>query len=226
MSNKTVTEHDLKILKDMYKDPLFKWIPPSKNFEIIFKPLNHENMKHIVNMIYEAEKYNKPVPYTDINQRIFDSCVVFPEFTIEEKESLPVGIVPSVAKVIQEKSGFVDIDVFGRDFGPDMLSTMIRDFDYWGDVTEADLKALKKDCVFQLFRVRIDRWVFIVRPMTRTDLQVASQSQDDSLALSRAVTMWPREIDWDTIPAGIVDILVKEVNKISGWNINASCEEI
>lgn len=222
-----ITEADLKRLKSQYLGPLFKWAPASlKDVEFVFRPIDKKLQKIITDMLIEAEKRNKATPVEDVNERLFDSCVVWPELTLEEKQTLPVGTIPSLAKAIQEKSGYVDIDIYGRDLGPDLLTTIIRDYDFWGDVPETTLRELRDETKFKLYRVRIDRWVFIVRPMTRTDMQVSSQSSDEYLALVKCVCMWPKEVPWDVVPAGVVDILVKEINKISGWELDSDCEEI
>ena len=112
----------------------------------------------------------------------------------------------------------IDIDIFQRVLAPDTFTTILRDFDYWGDLEESDTEQLRKDCSpFALYRVRIGRWVFVIRPMTRVDIQVSSQSNDDQLTLARSVTMWPKDVKWETVPAGIIEILSRKANEISGW---------
>lgn len=215
-----ITEAEIAELKKLFpKGGLFKWPAPDNKNEIVFRAVDQALMDKIVNLIREAELAGRGLPIQDINEKIFDACVLWPALSLDEKLTLPVGVIPSVVKSIQEKSGFVDIDVFGRVLSPDTFTTILRDFDYWGDISDEDAKKLKEESApFLLSRVRIGRFVFVIRPMTRIDIQVASQSNDDQLTLAKSVTMWPKDVEWGSIPAGIVDILGKKANDISGWS--------
>lgn len=223
-----ITEKEILEIKNAYpKEALFKWTSPDKKDELIIKPISYELMQKIVSMIRDAELRGSGLPIQDVNEKLFDSCVLWPTFSLDEKLSLPVGIIPSVVKSIQEKSGFIDIDIFQRVLAPDTFTTILRDFDVWNDITEEESEALKKTSApFSLFRVRVGKWVFVIRPMTRIDIQVASQSNDDQLTLARSVTMWPKEIEWESIPAGIIEILGRKANEISGWEMDAIIEEL
>jgi hypothetical protein len=215
-----VTDKDIEELKAAYpEDALFKWVSPDKKDDVVFRAISNDLMKKIIDMIRAAELEGKGLPIQDVNEKIFDSSVLWPKFTLDEKLALPVGIIPSLVKVIQEKSGFVDIDIFQRVLAPDTFTTVIKDFEFWGDVTEEDsTKLSEKYPSFSLYRVRIGKWVFVIRPMTRIDIQIASQSNDDQLTLARSVTVWPEEIKWENIPAGIIEILSRKANDVSGWD--------
>lgn len=223
-----ITEKEVEELKLAYPgEALFKWPTPNKKDEVVMRAINTDLMQKIIAMIREAELQGRGLPIQDVNEKIFDTCVLWPSFTLEEKLTLPVGIIPSLVKVIQEKSGFLDIDIFQRTLAPDTFTTTLRDFDYWGDIEEKELEDLKeKSSPFSLTRVRIGHWVFVIRPMTRIDIQVASQSNDDQLTLARSVTMWPTKVEWEKIPAGIIEILGRKANEISGWDIEAQVEEL
>lgn len=228
MTNKgLISKEEQDQLKQLYKNqPLFKWTSPNKKDDVIFKAINLSLMNKINELIKLADGADKPIPVKEVNEVIFDECVIWPSFSIEEKELLPVGTIPSIVKIVQEKSGFLDIDVFNRILGPDQYSIQVNDYDYWPDPTEDELKKLKEKTKFQLHRARIGRWVFIVRPMTRTDLQIASAGLDEHLTLSKAITVWPETVDWDVIPAGIIERLSGIANEISGWSTDSSVEEI
>lgn len=223
-----ITEAEIQELKTAYpEDALFKWTSPNKKDELVIRAINQELMKKIVGMVRDAELQGKGLPIEDVNEKIFDACVLWPTFNLNEKLSLAVGVIPSVVKTIQEKSGFIEIDVFQRVLGPDTFTTTIKDFDVWNDITTEEVDELKKEVgSFSLFRVRIGKWVFVIRPMTRIDIQVATQSNDDQLTLARSVTMWPKEVKWETLPAGIIEILGRKANEISGWEPDAEVEEL
>lgn len=221
-----ITPEEIAELKKAVKDPLFKWADPNKKGEIVFRPINAGLANQIMLAVRAAEESGRVIPISDLNEKIFDSCVLWPTFTIEEKLMLPVGIIPSVVKSIQEKSGFVDVDIYNRALGPDTVTTTIKDFDYWGDVSDQEVETLKGKTSFALFRVRIGRWVFVIRPMTRTDIQIASQAQDDQLALAKCITMWPNQVEWENVPSGVVELLGRKANEISGWDPEAEVSEI
>jgi hypothetical protein len=228
MTNKgKITDAQIAEIKMAYPDTaLFKWTSPNKKDEAVLRPITADLLKKLTSIIREAELQGKPLPIQDVNEKVFDSCVLWPAFSIEEKLSLPVGTIPSIVKVIQEKSGFLDIDVFQRVLAPDMLTTILKDHEYWGDISDEEVAELKTRTPFQLNKVRIGRWVFVVRPMTRTDIQVATQANDDQLALAKAVVMWPREVKWEHLPAGIIELLGRKANELSGWDDDSTVEEL
>lgn len=229
MINKgNITPEQIAELKQAFPgEALFKWPSPDKKDDVIFRAITYDLLQKILSIVREAELQGRGLPVQEVNEKIFDACVVWPKFTVDEKLALPVGIIPSIVKVIQEKSGFIDVDIMQRILAPDTITTIIRDFDYWGDIDEEEADKLRESCKpFALFRVRIGRWVFAIRPMTRIDIQVASQSTDDQLALAKAVTMWPKDVKWDTVPAGIIDILGRKANEVSGWEPDSQVEEL
>lgn len=222
-----ITEQDLAQVKAAYpNEQLLKWTSLNKKDEAIIRPISPDILKKIRAIIMDAEKQGKDLPIQDVNEKVFDSCVLWPKLTIEEKLTLPVGVIPSIVKVIQEKSGFIDIDFYQRVLAPDVMTTIVRDSEYWSDITDEDLETLKGKTEFQLYKIRINKWIFIVRPMTRTDIQIATQANDDQLALAKAVVMWPKEVNWSVIPAGMIEILGRKANEISGWDGEATVEEI
>jgi hypothetical protein len=228
MTNKgNITKEEQDQIKGLFKkDLLFKWTSPNKKDDVIFKIITLDLMKKVGDIVSSADKEDKGLPIQEINEKIFDTCVVWPTFTLEEKLALPVGTIPSIVKVIQEKSGFVDVDVFQRVLGPDQYSVMIGDYQYWADPVDEEIAALKDKTKFQLYKVRIGRFLFIIRPMTRTDLQVASTGTDESLTLVKSVSVWPEKIDWELLPAGYIEKLAEVANSISGWDSSATVEAI
>lgn len=220
-----ITEKQIQDLKEAYpKDALFKWTTPNKKDDVILRAISSELMANIVDIIRESELAGKSLPVQEVNDTIFDNCVLWPSFSVEDKESLPIGIIPSIVKTIQEKSGFIDIDIFQRVLAPDTFTTLIRDFDFWPDITEEQSKVLKEESKpFSLYRVRISKWVFVIRPMTRVDIQVATQATDEQSTLARSITMWPKDVEWEKIPAGIIEILARKGNDISGWSGDTDC---
>jgi hypothetical protein len=225
-----ITEEEINKLKLAYPNTaLYKWpTPPDNKHDIIFRTLKKTDIDLINGKVQESLKLSKPLPVDEINQIVFERCVVWPEFDIKERMSLPLGWIPSASKAIQEKSGYVDVDINNRVLGPDLRSRLIQDFDYWEDLSVEDLKNLKERYSVPLYKIIIDsKWIFVLRPMTRLDLQVASSANDEEISLVQQIVVWPLNIDWSNIPTGIVDLIGKKGNEISGWAVDSvDVEEI
>lgn len=223
-----ISEAEIKELKAAYpgQGALLKYTFPNGKDDVVFRPISTDSYERLTTWISNSRAERKAVPIKDVHEKIFDDCVLWPRLTIEEKTLLPVGVVPTVVKVIQERSGFLDVDIMERYLGPDVHSTILRPFPFWGDVPEEALKKLKDETPFPLYKTRVESCVFVIRPMTRTDVRVAEQAGDDQLALVKCVTMWPEEVPWDAIPAGWIEALGRAANQISGWEISPDVEEL
>ena len=177
------------------------------------------------NIEKRLESNGKGIPLDESNQIIYDYCVLWPVLTDNEKKTLPIGVVPSLVKVIQERSGFVDITITGQVIGPDVSSTIIKEFAPWGDIQEDDLLEIMQT-PFELHRVKIGKYVFVIRPLTRPDIVIAQSANDRHISYAKSVTMWPKTVDWNTIPAGILDTLGQSANQVSGWDREAEVEDV
>jgi hypothetical protein len=211
-----ISEKDITGLKELFAGtPLFKF-PVDKNNEIIFKAMTNKVVTQIRTTLLDRQAAGKRFTEWDAEEIIFDQCVVWPEFGIKEKETLPAGIFSSIAKAVRDKSHFAGITETGKMYGTDVYAVKIQDYEYWPDITEEEVTALKASTKFQLHRVRIDRFFFIIRPMTRADLSIAALTADDQLTIVKQVTMWPEQVPWDLIPAGVIEAIGLFANDISG----------
>lgn len=198
-----------------------------KKNDVVFQHITYPLLQKVTDLIKDSELQGKGLPIKEVNDLVFDTCVVWPKLTHEEKDNLVAGAIPQIVKSIQEKSGFIDIDIFQRVLAPDVFTKCIQDYDNWGDLPDEQVEKLKEDNQpFSLFRTRIGKFIFVIRPMTRIDIQISSQSDDDQLALAKCVTVWPPKVDWDKIPGGIIEVLVRECNACSGWSESAEVEEL
>jgi hypothetical protein len=206
--------------------PLLKWAWAGTGDEMIFKVVDRETYHFILELLENCKKNRITTFVDEINQALFDRCVLWPKLTIEEKFGLPIGVIPSCTKVIQEKSGFLDVDINDRILAPSTRTQMIQPYHYWGDITDEQITELRKTTSFPLFKIIVETCVFVVRPMTRTDVQVSAQAIDDQLAITKAVTMWPDEVPWADLPAGWIQTLHSCVSDISGWDAEGICTEL
>lgn len=224
-----ITEAELKKLKEFYGEGAVLCQKPlgKGSDDVVFRILVQDDIKTLRDMVRESTEAQKPLTLEEVNLFIFKSCVVWPALTDEEIENLRVGIIPSVVKSVQEKSGYSDITVLGQAIGPDLQSVLIKDFPYWKDISaEEKVKLEAKHPQFELQKVFCGRFVFIIRPMTRTDIRLANQSDDRALTMARAVTVWPEEVPWDAIGAGYIESIGEAANAIAGWEHEAEVQEV
>jgi len=216
-----ITPEQVTALKAAYGDDLrlLKWPTPDRKHDFVFKPISIEIKALLNDMVTGYEKANKPMTTEDVEEFVFDRCVVWPELTIAEKKSMPIGWMPSIVKSIYEKSGYVNVTVDGRIIAPDIHVIKLSEYTMWDLPTKEVLANIKAAAKFPTYKVTLDGWTFVCRPMTRTDINIAIQAVDQDLALVRQTTLWPDQVEWETLPAGIVKLLGEEINKISGWEV-------
>lgn len=206
---------------------LFVWNEPYTENNYVIKPITHNLYKEILERLATKEFSSEFEKKDYLNNFLFEKSVVWPELSPVEYTQLPVGIPPSIAKVVMERSGFINIMITGDVIGPDIHSTKLQDFTTWGDISEDEIEELKTQYKTSLFRVRIDKFIFVIKPVMRSDIQTASIAVDDQLALVQGITVWPKQVDWNLVPTGIVDILGEQANRVSGWNLDhVSVEEL
>jgi len=220
----SLTAEQLAQIKEAVGTTLFYTVTEDNKGEkhyVVFRPIFAPLYRKIQNLVDESRSRGGVVPQGDIDELIFEECLVWPELTNEERANLEVQVVPTFSKAVQEKSGFTEIDVFGNWIGPTSQVVALKDYNHWPDYTLEEAEAIKASTPFQLFRLRIDRWIFIVRPLTTQDVRIAQTQPDNSLTLATATVMWPpfEKIDWSTVPAGIVDTVANVATKVSGWDV-------
>jgi hypothetical protein len=232
-----IPEEVIEEYKQSNIKPLYKWVSPTPSKEktpegepiydeILFTDIKHSLWKTIRNRVRQAEESGVTPDVEEINELVFLKCVLWPEFTPEDLRTMPVGFMPSVTKLIQEKSQFWNVDVLGRVLGPDLTTVTLKEGDYWDDISDKELAAIKKEHKEELKKIRIGRWIFIARPVTRADITVAAQADDSEIALLERVVVWPKDAKWEDLPEGILISLGNAVNRISGWGIEGEVEEL
>lgn len=199
---------------------LFLWTEDYTDNDYVLRPISPTLYRDLVEGLSVKEFKSEFDKKDYLNTQIFQKCVVWPELTMEEFHTVPIGTFPSIAKIVMEKSGFINITVNGDVIGPDIHSIKLQDYQTWADISEEEIATLKAKHPFALFRIRIDKFIFVIRPVIRADIQQASIAVDDQMSLVQRITMWPEEVNWDLVPTGIIDILGEQANRVSGWNLD------
>lgn len=216
-----VSKEILEQLKTEYQSgkqcPLFLYPTADGKHDFVFQAIDHQLNANIRRLESEAKEKGLELNKQEVDAMIFDRCVVWPVLMPEEVDALPVGLMSTLPKVIQEKSGFTEIDIRGNVLGPNISVIPITDPCTWGDYTAEDAAKIKENSPFQCVRLRMDSWIFIIRPMTRSDMLVSQTAVDNSLTLAKCVCMWPTEPNWDVVPAGYIDQIGNVALSISGW---------
>lgn len=228
----TVPDEVVQLYKSKFKGlPLFKksfrFSKSSEPVEILFRWIDSDLHRRCQEMIYNG-RLNKKFVEHDVAEMVFDRCVLWPEVKPEQKILWPAGFLQDVVKVIQEKSGFLETDIEGNILAPDFHTSVVAAADDWGDLDETEQKKLI-DAVggkHDIRRIRFDKWVFYIRPMLVMDQQQVQTREDRDIALLDRVLLWPSEVQWDMLPAGVISRLSDMVQHFSGWEAEAEIEEL
>lgn len=207
-----------------WKDEQGNLIKDEVIFKLIDPPLYSKIQK-----ITEAEMAQDKMPDTmEIMLTVCTHCVLWPQMSIEEWYAVSVGYISTIAKNIQEKSGFIEVDIQGRVLEPAVNLSLVKEPDSWDEPSAEVIERLKETCPFALYKVTIDdSWVFIIRPMDKVGLDLITefQSGEESALdqLADRITIWPEKVVWDNLPVFVPLTLINKANDLSGF---VSSEEI
>lgn len=222
-----MTKDEKADLKANYPDEKLQVYCRDGKNEIVFRLIYADVYERILEIKSSSDMDDISIR-RQVDELVFDECVIWPVLDEVEKASLVVGTVPNMSKVIQERSGFVEIDVLGNILGPTTWVTPMQDVQAWGEFTPEVVEQIKADTQFPVYRIRIDEYVWISRPMTKVDVEFAQSQADPTTSLCRATTFWPAEdvINWSRIPAGYIEELANGIARISGYATKSSDVEI
>jgi hypothetical protein len=222
-----ISDEELAQIKATMPPNLALYKYPHKNGDVLFTPITKALLDKVTDLLSKIAEGQANYTFQDMEERIVDECVLWPKLTLDDKLKLPVGAIPSIAKAIQEKSLFLEVDIFRRTIGPDITSVLIKDFNYWSNITPeevAEIKAAAGNAM--LYRVKIGQWLFYTRPVTRVDTKFFLTAEDQDLAMCRCVTVWPKTVEWGDLPAGVIVTLANQITRLSGcYDADVDIEE-
>jgi hypothetical protein len=213
-------------LKELYPDTVLK-VYPSKDgkHEVVIRAIDPELDSRILRFRMESD-LTGPLLERKVDEMVFEECVVWPQLTLEDKAALTVGTIPNLSMVIGEISGYIEIDIHDNIIGPSIQVWPLSESNAWGEYTDEDVAKVKSLTDMPVYRMRADEYVFIIRPLTRVDTDVAQSMSDSALAIAKAITLWPEIVKWDKIPAGYVDHVANAGARVSGWESNPADVEL
>lgn len=155
-------------------------------------------------------------------EEIFDSCVVWPTLTLEEKLKLPAGYIPNIAHAILEASGFVFQNVFGQVISSsNAFIRPVTEIQGWEPATDKDIKrVVENNPGMAIHHVKVGRFGFLVKPLTRQDLIAVSLADDITFSIAKKGVLWPELEVWENLPYGLIDMLKAQIEMISGVSDN------
>lgn len=193
--------------------------------DYIFRPLSRKEYKSILLFL---EENRETLRYNDLDEKCFEICCIFPKFTPAEKSTLPAGVMPTIAKAIQEKSGFEISEVFGQVMPMPAEIVSLSDAAETVEPTAEEIDALKAKSNYKLLKVTAGDLVTIVRGMGRLEWNaiMAKPEEDGDSAMCKRTVIWPKDIDWDEVDAGIAPAIARAVMRASGFELTANVEEL
>ena len=93
---------------------------------------------------------------------------------------------------------------------------------------DEDLEKIKKAVPHPLRLVSVCGGWYVVRPIMRLEFNTirnkasADTSLDLDQEMSKVCTVFPKDVNWDAIPAGVASALSKQIVDMSGFNDNAA----
>lgn len=193
--------------------------------DYIFRPLSRKEYKNILVFL---EENRETLRYNDLDEKCFEMCCIFPKFTPAEKSTLPAGVMPTIAKAIQEKSGFEISEVFGQVMPIPAEVVSLSDPVEIAEPTSDEIAAIKSKSNYKLLKVTAGDLVTIVRGMGRLEWNaiMSKPEEDGDTAMCKRTVLWPKDVNWDEVDAGVAPAIARTVMRASGFELTANVEEL
>jgi hypothetical protein len=233
------TEDEEAALKEAYGNrPLYKAVIAKRN-HFVYTILTKNMEESIRDAQFRAAPRLDPQRLDAMyRERVLQGCTVWPrDFTITKLQQMPAGVEYSLFNKIMGASGMTDPETLDV-----TLTTMI---DTPGP-TEDDITQLKTDPrlqrlglvhrtimatetdergipvakpVFHVVYTAIERLVF-------SKIQAASSMETDlNDEYLKVGVVWPKDVNWDAMPAGWAQLVANGILELSGFTMGAAEDE-
>jgi hypothetical protein len=187
------------------------------NQDFYFRPI----MRHEMLQIQEWLRNNPDATVGQMDEKIVDYCLLAPDWKIADFLAMPAGVLSTLSRRIQDRSGFEDDppteELFNNVQIPELTPEQIDEFK-------------KNHARFAVITIRGLK--FVVRAVNRLEWdrlqkQVALKPDaDPDLELARASLLHPPADHLDDLPAGYVMAISTAALRVSGFNEEPEIEEV
>jgi hypothetical protein len=161
----------------------------------------------------------------DLSNWLVVTGVVFPQLTVDRLGELGLGVVHSLREKIELVSGVL-AEPFAHFLGDEDLAV----FEPW-DELEDEAKAevaepFVKDTNVGVRATMIMGFAFIYRNLKGGEYRdlVGGEGDPRPKLLAKAV-LWPKDVDWSTVPAFIPEAMEHKILALSGVDANPGIED-
>ena len=187
------------------------------NQDFYFRPI----MRHEMLQIQEWLRNNPDATVGQMDEKIVDYCLLAPDWKIADFLAMPAGVLSTLSRRIQDRSGFEDDppteELFNNISVPDLTPEMVDEFK--GKYSRFAIVTIR-DLRFAVRAVNRMEW-------ERLQKQVALRSDaDPDLELVKTCLIHPSTEYLDTLPAGYVLAISAAALRVSGFNEEPEIEEV
>lgn len=185
--------------------------------EFYFRPI----MRHEMLAIQEWLRNNPDATVGQMDEKVVDYCLLSPDWKISDFLAMPAGVLSTLSRRIQERSGFEDDppteELFNNISVPEL--------------TAEKLEQIKANTP-RFAIVSLRNLKFVVRAVNRVEwdrlqrMIAMSQDADPDLELAKLSLLHPDPSFLDTLPAGYVLAISAAALRISGFNEEPEIEEV
>lgn len=185
--------------------------------EFYFRPI----MRHEMLQIQEWMRNNPDATVGQMDEKVVEYCLLSPDWKISDFLAMPAGVLSTLSRQIQDKSGFDDDPPTEELFNNLQLP----------DLTPEKLEEIKRT-VPRFAIVTFRNFKFVVRAVNRLEwdrLQRAMALKNDAdpdLELARICLLHPDPELLETLPAGYVLAISGAALRVSGFNEEPEIEEV
>jgi len=162
---------------------------------------------------------NPEMPVSEFDDRVVDEALVWPDRGPLIRSMEAAGIVPTLSQLITEKSL---MDANSTELNSLRITTLVP-VDEEEALDEKVVEEIVKKAKQPLRLIRLYGKHFIIRPVVRIEFSNIRRRAEKELGLDvdtetvKLCTVYPSNINWDELPAGIPAILSQQVLNLSGF---------
>jgi hypothetical protein len=160
---------------------------------------------------------NPNINPSDIEDKIVEYGLVWPKLKPHEWSTKPAGIISTLSRDIQEKSGLDPLDMGDPN---SLFVDVIQDKPDYPQPSDEEVKEILGKVKHQLRKMTVEGRTFIIRPILRVEyvgIQRMPDTTDLEVESCKKCVVWPKDVDWSNVEAGVPTLVAKQVGLMSGF---------